>query len=74
MKSARRNVNEAFGCLLGSPEEEGIKPQLREVSKAAKVGVKKVRAFLDGKPAGLTFEEYRRLQEALKLSARGKEG
>jgi len=74
MKRARLEATESFGCLLGSPEEERGKPQLRDVSRVAKISVKKVRAFLQGNPAGLTFEEYRRLQEALKLSARGKEG
>jgi hypothetical protein len=49
-----------LGCLMGEPVN--VSPaQIRQVSKEAQLPVRKVKSALRGNPAGLTFEEYRKI-------------
>jgi hypothetical protein len=49
-----------LGCLMGQPVGVSF-AQIRQVSKEAQLPVRKVRSALRGNPAGLTFEEYRKI-------------
>jgi len=58
-----------LGCLMGEPVD--VPPtQIRQVSKEAQLPVRKVKLALRGNPAGLTFEEYRKILE--KVGIRGR--
>jgi hypothetical protein len=49
-----------LGCLMGQPVDVSS-AQIRQVSKEAQLPIRKVRLALRGNPAGLTFEEYRKI-------------
>lgn len=57
-----------LGCLMGEPVN--VSPaRIRQVSKEAQLPVRKVKSALRGNPAGLTFEEYRKILQ--KASVKG---
>jgi len=53
-----------LGCLLGQPANL---PQhrIREVSKETGISVKKIKSVLNGKPVGLTFQEFQTIRKIL---------
>jgi hypothetical protein len=58
-----------LGCLMGEPVD--VSPlQIRQVSKEAQLPVRKVKLALRGNPAGLTFEEYRKILEKVGVKER----
>jgi hypothetical protein len=58
-----------LGCLMGEPVD--VPPtQIRQVSKEAQLPVRKVKLALRGNPAGLTFEEYRKILQKVGVKGR----
>jgi hypothetical protein len=58
-----------LGCLMGEPVD--VPPtQIRQVSKEARLPVRKVKLALRGNPAGLTFEEYRKILAKVGMKGR----
>jgi hypothetical protein len=65
----RREEKFGLGCLMGEPVD--VPPtQIKQVSKEAQLPVRKVKLALRGNPAGLTFEEYRKILQKVGVKGR----
>jgi hypothetical protein len=69
MLGKRHEEKFGLGCLMGEPVD--VSPtQIRQVSKEAQLPVRKVKLALRGNPAGLTFEEYRKILQKVGVKGR----
>ncbi len=69
MAEKRHEGKFGLGCLMGEPVDVSA-TQIRQVSKEAQLPVRKVKLALRGNPAGLTFEEYKKILQKAGLKGR----